>query len=425
LLGVPQQLLASGESNLERSTRISLTIRRVHTRDERIEAQRRAAALDLAPALPVAAAAAAVPPASTAHRVPVVDIADLLEPRSGSEPTEGRRRVAREIYDACTSDGFFYISGHGVSVELQERLERLSRAFFDLPLETKMRISMEHGGLAWRGYFPCFGELTSGRPDIKEGLYLGTELPAEHPLVAKGTPLHGANQWPEELPELRSTILEYMNQLTALGHTLLEAVALGLGLDEQHFRRELTGDPTVLFRLFNYPEHEAAQKERPEASFGVGEHTDYGLLTILKQDNSGGLEVNSPAHGWIAAPPLPNTFVVNIGDMLERLTGGRFQSTPHRVRNLAPHARISAPLFFDPAWSARVQPLPLDHLPPPKNISDARKTRWDKSSVFDFEGTYGEYLLRKVGKVFPDLAAKKQIHSANEAASAAAAAPAP
>jgi isopenicillin N synthase-like dioxygenase len=144
-----------------------------------------------------------------------------------------------------------------------------------------------------------------------------------------------------------------------------------------------------LFRLFNYPEH--ASHARDETSYGVGEHTDYGVLTILKQDDSGGLQVKSPSHGcWIAAPPLENTFVVNIGDMLERLTGGRFQSTPHRVRNLAPRDRISAPFFFDPSWHSRVTPLPLDHLPPATNVSDSRKTRWDKSSVFDFEGQQGE-----------------------------------
>lgn len=94
--------------------------------------------------------------------------------------------------------------------------------------------------------------------------------------------------------------------------------------------------------------------------------------------------------------------------MLERMTGGRFQSTPHRVRNIANHDRISFPLFFDPAWNARVEPLPLDHLPP-ADVSQDRHKRWDKSSVHSFEGTYGEYLLAKVGKVFPDLAQKKQI----------------
>ena len=106
--------------------------------------------------------------------------------------------------------------------------------------------------------------------------------------------------------------------------------------------------------------------------------------------------------------------------MLERLTGGRFQSTPHRVRNLASSDRCSWPLFFDPSWSAVVKPLPLDHLPPAV-VSDDRHTRWDKSSVHTFEGTYGQYLLQKVGRVFPDLAEKKKIAAASSSAAGTAA----
>jgi isopenicillin N synthase-like dioxygenase/alkylated DNA repair dioxygenase AlkB len=409
VLGLPES--TSGTTTvLQRSTRISLTIRRVHTRAERMQAQQRESATGVTVAHSTAAAAAAAPASSssssassstastaspllsddhevsTAYSVPVIDIGPLLS----DNDAEGRLRVSREIFAACTGDGFFYISNHGVSLELQQDLERLTRAFFALPLESKMRISMERGGSAWRGYFPCFGELTSGKPDIKEGLYLGTELTDDHPLVQANTPMHGSNLFPdEELPELRPTVLAYLSALTELAHRLLEGVALGLGLDAQHFRSNYTQDPTVLFRLFNYPEH--ASHARDETSYGVGEHTDYGVLTILKQDDSGGLQVKSPSHGcWIAAPPLENTFVVNIGDMLERLTGGRFQSTPHRVRNLAPRDRISAPFFFDPSWHSRVTPLPLDHLPPATNVSDSRKTRWDKSSVFDFEGQLGE-----------------------------------
>jgi isopenicillin N synthase-like dioxygenase len=126
--------------------------------------------------------------------------------------------------------------------------------------------------------------------------------------------------------------------------------------------------------------------------------------------------------GWISAPPIPQTLVINIGDMMERLTGGRFQSTPHRVRNQALHDRLSWPFFFDPSWDAVVRPLPLDHLPA-ADVSQDRHKRWDKSSVHTFEGTYGQYLLAKVGKVFPDLAEQKKIASA-AAPPVAAAAPA-
>ena len=105
---------------------------------------------------------------------------------------------------------------------------------------------------------------------------------------------------------------------------------------------------------------------------------------------------------WVPAPPVEGSFVCNIGDMLDRMTGGLYRSTPHRVRNPAPRARLSFPFFFDPNFFARVQPIDLSgrELPP-----DDRDERWDKASVHAFEGTYGDYLLAKVGKVFPQLRA--------------------
>ena len=126
----------------------------------------------------------------------------------------------------------------------------------------------------------------------------------------------------------------------------------------------------------------------------MGEHTDYGLLTLLKQDEAGGLQVRAEA-GWLDAPPLPGTFVCNLGDMLERMTGGHTRSTPHRVRNLAGRNRLSFPFFFDPAFDAEIRPIAL----PAKNVP----SRWDGESVHDFRVTYGDYLLRKVGRVFPEL----------------------
>ncbi|MGJ4749120.1 2OG-Fe(II) oxygenase family protein, partial [Leptospira sp. SA-E8] len=130
------------------------------------------------------------------------------------------------------------------------------------------------------------------------------------------------------------------------------------------------------------------------------EHTDYGLLTLLYQDATGGLQVRT-AQGWVDATPLPGSFVVNIGDMLDRMTGGRYRSTPHRVlRNTTARDRISFPLFFDPNFEARVQRI--DGLPGPEPQDDST-TRWDKANVHAFHGRYGDYLLNKVSKVFPPL----------------------
>jgi isopenicillin N synthase-like dioxygenase len=301
--------------------------------------------------------------------------------------------LAGEIDAACRDTGFFYVVGHGVSNELQARVDSLAREFFALPEAEKSRVSMVHGGRAWRGWFPVGGELTSGVPDMKEGFYFGQELAPDDARVVAGTPMHGPNLFPDRPEGLRAAVLEYIEALTDLGHVLLAAISRALDLDERWFDRNLTADPIVLFRIFHYPPlpHDARQ-------WSVGEHTDYGLITILWQDPSGGLEVRGRG-GWVAAPPVPDAFVVNLGDMLERMTGGAYRSTPHRVRNTTGLDRISFPLFLDPAWDAEVLPIPMTHAHP----VDDPDGRWDGASVHEWSGTYGDYLLTKVGRVFPAL----------------------
>jgi isopenicillin N synthase-like dioxygenase len=344
----------------------------------------------------------AVPVAEGFTQVPILDVRALVAPSSSAAE---RLAVATQIGAACRESGFFYIVGHGVSAGLQQRLEDLSRRFFALPLEEKLAIRMALGGRAWRGYFPVGGELTSGRPDRKEGLYFGAELGAEHPLVRAGTPLHGPNLFPREPAGLREAVLDYMAALTQLAHALMRGIALSLGLDEEYFAARYTSDPLVLFRIFNYPPGpESAEDGQP--SWGVGEHTDYGVLTILKQDDVGGLQVKSRAGGqvsWVEAPPVPGSFVCNIGDMLDRMTRGVYRSTPHRVRNRAGRDRLSLPFFFDPSWTAEVRPIEAAALE--GAAADDQAERWDRQSVHAFRGTYGDYLLGKVGKVFPDLRA--------------------
>src|SRR5262249_5465138 len=298
-----------------------------------------------------------------------------------------------QMGQACRESGFFYVIGHGVDAALQERLQDQSRQFFALDTDTKLRIRMPLGGRAWRGYFRVGDELTSGKPDQKEGLYFGTELSSDHSLVRAGTPLHGPNLFPSEPAGLRQTVLDYMAAVTQLCHRLMAGLALSLGLEESYFADRYTGDPLTLFRIFSYP------PPRDLTLWGVGEHTDYGLLTVLLQDDSGGLEVRSRLK-WVATPPVPGSFVCNIGDMLDRMTRGMYRSTPHRVRNPSPRARLSFPFFFDPNFFAPVRPIELAGRDLPH---DDRDERWDRASVHAFEGTYGDYVLNKVGKVFPEL----------------------
>lgn len=319
--------------------------------------------------------------------IPIVDISLLNDPTQAHIAAEAIGKVCRE-------HGFFYVKGHGVSEELQREIAEKSAEFFALPEEVKMKIAMANGGKAWRGFFPVNAELTSGKPDKKEGIYFGTELPDTHPDVQAGTPLHGSNLFPEQPEGFGETVLQYIEAVTQTGHLIMKGVALSLGLPENYFQEKLTHDPLILFRIFHYP-------AKPETTdqWGVGEHTDYGLLTVLLQDSVGGLQVKSRGE-WIDAPPIPNTFICNIGDMLDRMTGGLYRSTPHRVLNTSGRSRYSFPLFFDPGFHSEVSRI--ENIPEAA-VTDDSHERWDKASVHKLSGTYGDYLLQKVGKVFPDL----------------------
>jgi isopenicillin N synthase-like dioxygenase len=304
---------------------------------------------------------------------------------------EEAAEVAR-LRQACETVGFFYLADHGIDPAVERALEHESAAFFARPAADKERIAMRHGGAAWRGYFPVGGELTSGVADLKEGLYFGEDLAPGDPRA--GWPMHGANLFPDEPVGLRAAVDAFMHAQLAVGQRVLRALALALDLDASYVHDHLTHRPTSLFRIFHYPAAAAG-----DAAWGVGEHTDYGLLTLLKQDQRGGLEVKTPA-GWIDAPPIEGMFVCNLGDMLDRLTGGRFRSTPHRVRNRSGASRYSWPFFLDPAFDATIAPLPGTQVRPA--AADAA-ARWDRASVHTLTGTYGDYLRAKVARVFPAL----------------------
>jgi isopenicillin N synthase-like dioxygenase len=168
-------------------------------------------------------------------------------------------------------------------------------------------------------------------------------------------------------------------------------------LDSDYFSQHLTVDPILLFRIFHYPPLSSATTDL----WSVGEHTDYGLLTILKQDQIGGLQVKSQDQ-WIEASPIPGSFVCNIGDILDRMTGGLYRSTPHRVRNRGQHGRFSFPFFFDPGWDAEIKPV-LSR----STVTKIPDQRWDGANLKKLRGSYGDYLMSKIAKVFPELSKDK------------------
>ncbi len=322
----------------------------------------------------------------------MIDVAPLVE------GGPGQADVARQIDAAARDVGFFYIRGHGVPEDLQTRLDHEARAFFALPEASKAEMAMIKGGRAWRGWFPLGGELTSGRPDGKEGYYFGAELPADHPLVRAGTPLHGPNLFPAQVPGLGPARprapRRHDRPRAARSCAAWPWVSAS---DAGWFDAHLTADPLILFRIFRYPPGPAAD----DASWGVAEHTDYGLLTILAPGRRGrpagarpgGLGRRPADPGHVRVQPGRHARADDRRSLpVDPAPGAQRELTPIACRSRSSSTR---------RWDAEVLPVPLAD-----EAAGQARARWDGEDVFAFDGTYGDYLLGKVGKVFPELGAE-------------------
>jgi isopenicillin N synthase-like dioxygenase len=281
--------------------------------------------------------------------IPVIDVAPLLH----GTPEE-RRVTAKVIGAAAREIGFFYIVNHGVPGTLIDAVYARAKEFFDLPADRKAEIAIEQSS-CHRGYFVVGGENLDPEKqrqagDLKEGIKIGRDLAADHPRVLAGLPLHGPNLWPTGLPGWQDTMQTYYNAMESLGRRMMGGFALALDLPEDFFDGFL-GEPMTTLGPLHYPPQTG---HITEAQIGAGAHTDYGCLTMLAQDSTGGLQVRAKDGTWIAAPPVPGSFVVNIGDMMERWTNGVFTSTLHRVVNTSGQERYSLPFFFDPDYEAPV-----------------------------------------------------------------------
>jgi isopenicillin N synthase-like dioxygenase len=308
--------------------------------------------------------------------IPVIDISSLL---ADGDP-KGRADTVAALRNALERSGFAYLRGHGIPQSAIDRLRALAQAFHALPMEAKQRIVMNE---YHRGYMPFSSStiVTSSvakvtRPNLSESLMIMQEVSADAPCYGK--PLRGPNQWPAELPEFRGVALDYMEKMTALGLGMAGGLAEALDLPRDWFL-PFFQEPTLFLRLLHYP------RQPDEAGlFGSAPHTDYGFVTILAQDEVGGLEVRNRHNAWIAAPPIAGTFVMNVGDILQRWSNGRFASTPHRVRNLKPVDRYSMPFFFDPSMEAQVEC--------PPQILECGEAPKHPPVV------YGDYLLERLNK---------------------------
>lgn len=282
--------------------------------------------------------------------IPVIDIAPLF-----SDDEAAKRKVAAEMADAAGNVGFLYVTGHNIPREAIATLEARAAEFFARPLDEKMKLYIGKSR-AHRGYVPTGEEgfydgSDPAKIDKKEAFDLSIELPDDDPDHVLGYRMLGPNQWPDDLPEMRRDVYAYYEAAMALGHKLFEGFALALGLAGNHFEPWLTKPPSQL-RLVHYP----ADPARAIAEWGIGAHTDYECFTILHV-TAPGLQVMNASGDWIDAPPVEGAFVINIGDMLEAMTNGRFIATPHRVRNV-PNERFSFPLFCSLDYDTMIEPLP-------------------------------------------------------------------
>lgn len=297
--------------------------------------------------------------ASAPGGVPLIDIAPL-----GRDDRDGQRQVARSIHRAATEIGFFYVKGHSIPQDLIDATHLAAKYFFALPEEIKRSIRVTER-TAHRGYMPPAQTRQPGapRPDNKESFIFAYPFTHDHPAMRDGHPLVGVNQWLAGEVKWQRVLERYYDGMRELGARLLGAVALSLGLDRHHFD-SLYRHPLTRTRLFRYPATAGGSEEIP----GAAAHTDYGALTLLWQDDVGGLQVRTRDGRWIEAPCIDGTFVVNIGDMLQRWTNDTFVSTPHRVVNDSGRERFSIATFYDPDHDALVRCLPSCSTPqnPPR-----------------------------------------------------------
>jgi isopenicillin N synthase-like dioxygenase len=274
--------------------------------------------------------------------IPVVDLAPLAR--------GGIHAVAKEISQACETAGFLYVKNHGVPPDVVDGVFGAARWFFSLPQAERDAIDVARSR-CFRGYVPM-GIVGPNVPRrMLEAFQMMLDLPPDDPDVRAGNVMYGANVWPKNSAVFKAAMDRYYGEIWALSERLLGTFAVGLGLEEAYFR-PFFRKPLTQLRLLHYP-----PQPRDAEALGVEAHTDTGAFTVLLQDDAGGLEVKNRAGAWIAAPPIPGTFVINIADMMQRWTNGRFVSTPHRVANRTGADRISVPFFANPDYSATIAPL--------------------------------------------------------------------
>ena len=303
--------------------------------------------------------------------LPILDLPPTTT-TGGSEQAE-ERDFASRLRDACHNVGFFYVrANHGVSPRTYGNALRASRQFFALDHDAKMTLDYRQSP-AFRGYMARGWENTAGRPDEREQIEFGVDPAAavdlstlQHPYYMR---LVAPNQWPDQhVPALRPCIQKYIKEMEALSRRLMKYLALSLDLPADYFDDTFGTCPNIQLKVCHYPATEKREinvgdDNNTKAMFGVGPHTDSGYLSLLLQDDVGGLQVQNQSGEWIDAPPIDGTIVVNLGEMLQLATSGYFLATPHRVLNVERRqdagGRFNMPFFWNPRLDFCVERIDL------------------------------------------------------------------
>ncbi len=284
------------------------------------------------------------------NEVPIVDI-------SGANDPQKRPALVKEVISVAEQVGFMYVVGHGIGDDIMDGIFDMSRNFFDLPDAEKRRIHITKSP-EYRGYL---GLLEKGNTDPTfkgnnlEAFHCAMELAADDPDVKAGMPLRGPNLWPDAPAGFRDIVYSYYERTFKVGTTLLELFAEGLGQPTDFFTRHYRHSLAQL-RLLRY-----AQIDDPKVELLARSHCDTGMITILSQDDTGGLQVLNKAGEWIPAPPVRGAYIINIGNTLQFWSGGRFSSTNHRVANRGGVPRFSIPFFMTPDYDTVVRPLGMEN----------------------------------------------------------------
>ena len=320
--------------------------------------------------------------------LPVIDLSAIRR----RDPLELQR-----LRSALHDSGFAYLAGHDLPTELVDRMFAMARAFFALPLAERLAIENLHSP-QFRGYTSLGNEYTQGRSDQRDQLDIGPEretldLDADDPAYLR---LVGPNLWPASLPGLRTAVLEWYVEAKRVSMDLLRGIAVALGQPSDWFDPWFDADTHDHLKISRYPGSTVRLGDQ-----GVGAHKDYGWIALLLQDDLGGLQVQAADGSWLDAPPVPGTFVVNIGEMLEIVSDGYLRATVHRVVSPPTDTdRISIPFFPGPRLDARVPRVTL----PADLAAQARGVEDDPANPMS--ATYGVNALKGWLRAHPKVAEK-------------------